>query len=145
MRRRALVFIATVGLVLLAWAEPALAKGPDQATISGPGLVRPIVVSGLGEPGSTDKLGELADGSGLFLAMFGPDGSSGQRLASEAPAGVLGPKYDLTYRVPDGTPTGGLVRQDLYPQAAGGPVTHTEAGQAVFGTRTSGGWYRAPA
>jgi hypothetical protein len=139
------IFLAIITVVVLVSAAPAFAKGPDQATISGPGLARPIVVSGFGEPGSTDKLGELADGSGLFLAMFGPGNSAGQRLATDAPTSTLGPKYDLTYRVPDGTSTGGLVRQDLYPDAAGGPVTYTAAGQAVFGTRTNGGWYRAPA
>jgi hypothetical protein len=143
MRWRMPVFFSTVGLIVLAWASPALAKGPDQATINGPGLARPIVITGFGEPGSVGNLGELADGSGLFLAMFGPDGEN--QLVSATPAGTLGPRYDLTYRVPDGTPNGGLVRQDLYPEAAVGPVTFTAAGQAVFGTVTSGGWYRGPA
>jgi hypothetical protein len=143
MRWRMPVFISTLGVIVLAWASPALAKGPDQATITGPGLARPIVIAGYGEPGSVGNLGELADGSGLFVAMFGPDGEN--QLVIAAPAGTLGPRYDLTYRVPDGTPNGGLVRQDLYPGAAGGPVTYTAAGQPVFGTVTTGGWYQAPA
>jgi hypothetical protein len=129
-------------MVVLATASPALAKGPDQATISGPGLARPIVLDGNGEPGSGEHLGMLSDGSGLFLAMFGPSG--GQALTSEAPGGALGPKYELAYRVPGGEPTPATVRQDLYPRAAGGPVTYTRAGQPSFGSATSGGWYRAP-
>ena len=143
MRWRPLVFVATVGFVVIAWASPAMAKGPDQATITGPGLDKPIVVTGYGEPGSGDGLGELADGSGLFLVMFGSDGSN-RSVVSEAPSDQLGPKYQLSYRVPDGTNEGSTVRQDLYPLAAGGPVTYTEAGQAVFGNRTTGGWYQAP-
>jgi hypothetical protein len=142
MRRRALVVMATVGVVVFGWASPAMAKGPDQATITGPGLAEPIVVAGYGEPGSRDGLGELADGSGLFLVMFEP---SNPRLVSEAPEGSLGPKFEISFRVPDATETGSTVRQDLYPQASGGPVTYTEAGQAVFGVTTQGGWYRAPA
>ncbi len=144
MRRRTLVFIATVGFVVIAWASPAMAKGPDQVTITGPGLNKPIVVSGYGEPGSGGNLGEIADGSGLFLVMFGSDGSS-RRVVSQAPTDQLGPRFQLSFRVPDGTESGSTVRQDLYPQAAAGPVTYTEPGQAVFGTTTSGGWYQTPA
>ena len=143
MRRRTFVFIATVGFVVIAWASPAMAKGPDQVTISGPGLDKPIVVSGYGEPGSGGNVGELADGSGLFLVMFGSNGSD-QKLLTQAPTAQLGPKFLLSYRVPDATEAGSTVRQDLYPQAAGGPLTYTEPGQAVFGTRTSGGWYQTP-
>jgi hypothetical protein len=157
MRWRALVVAATAGLLVLVSAGPAMAKGADRATISGPGLASPIVVGagddgsggggsgdgGSGEPGSGGSLATLADGSGLFLAMFGADG--GRRLTEPQPAGPLGPRYELTYRVPDGSPGPATVTQDLYPAAAGGPVTFTRAGQQVFGSTTAGGWYRAPA
>ncbi len=142
MRWRVLTVVAAAGLVVLLASGPALAKGADQATISGPDLAQPIVLSGNGEPGSGERLGELGDGSGLFLAMFG--GSGGQELTGAAPAGPLGPKYQLAYRVPGGAPTPDVVRQDLYPMAAGGPVTYTAAGQPAFGGTTRGGWYRAP-
>jgi len=141
MRWRPLVLMATVGVVVALWASPAMAKGPDQATITGPGLDEPIVVSGYGEPGSGYELSELADGSGLFLVMFEPADPS---VVSEAPDGPFGPKFELTFRVPDGDETASTVRQDIYPQAAGGPVTYTEAGQDVFGMTTRGGWYRTP-
>jgi hypothetical protein len=133
--------MAMVGSVVLLWASPAMAKGPDQATITGPGLAEPIVVNGPGEPGSGYELSELADGSGLFLAMFEP---ADPLLLSEAPAGPLGPKFEISFRVPDGNETASTVRQELYPQAAGGPVTYTEAGQVVFGRVTGEGWYRTP-
>jgi hypothetical protein len=120
-------------------AGPAAAKGADQAVITGPGLAKPIVVDGNGEPGSGETLGVLADGGGLFIAMFG--GPAGQRLAESPPPGDLGPRYQIAYRVPGGDKPD-IVRQDLYPVAAGGPVTYTAAGQTVFGNPTTGGWYQ---
>lgn len=147
MRWRALVVAATAAVLVLVSAGPALAKGADRATISGPGLTSPIVVGddgdAGGEPGSGGKLATLGDGSGLFLAMFGPGGGPG--LVEQQPAGALGPRYELAYRVPDGSATPATVTQDLYPAAAGGPVVYTRAGQQVFGGTTAGGWYRAPA
>ena len=146
MRWRALVVAAVAGLLVLLSGGPAMAKGADRATISGPGMAGPIVLGGdgaAGEPGSGGDLATLAEGSGLFLAMFGADG--GQRLTQSQPTGALGPRYELAYRVPDGSPDPSTVTQDLYPEAAGGPVTYTRAGQQVFGSTTTGGWYRAPA
>ncbi len=46
MRWRALAVAAVVGVIVLGTASPALAKGPDQATVTGPGLSHPIVVAG---------------------------------------------------------------------------------------------------
>ena len=148
MRWRALVVAAVAGLLVLLSGGPAMAKGADRATISGPGLAAPIVLDdgdggGGGEPGSGGNLATLGEGSGLFLAMFGADG--GRRLDQSQPAGALGPRYELAFRVPDGSPAPSTVSQDLYPEAAGGPVTYTRAGQQVFGSTTTGGWYRAPA
>jgi hypothetical protein len=143
MRWRVPIVLATAGLLVLAGTGPAFAKGADQATITGPGLAQAIVLGGEGEPGSIgDKLGQLANGGGLFLAMFGPDG--GKQLAPSAPAGALGPKYEVAFRVPGGAPTPDVVRQDLYPLAEGGPVTYTPPDQIELAGRTTGGWYRAP-
>jgi hypothetical protein len=126
-------------------ASPALAKGPDQVTISGPGLSKPIVVSGMGEPGSMDRLGELTNDCALFTAMFGPDPSSDQQFAAQAPTTALGPKYTLAWRVPTGEANPATVRQDLYPWAKDGPLVYTKPGQTSFPqTLTTGGWYRAP-
>ncbi len=142
-RWRVLMVAATAGLLVLATGSPALAKGADQATITGPGLAQPIVVGGDGEPGSGENLGLLAEDSGLFAAMFGA--MDGAALTSVVPAGPLGPKYELAYRVPGGNAVADTVRQDLYPSAPGGAVTYTAADQVALGGTTTGGWYRAPA
>lgn len=144
MIRRICVVAAVAALAVLMGAAPAAAKGADQATITGPGISTPIVVGGDGEPGSSEGLGRLGDASGLFVAMFGPDSSGAMALSTTAPPGPLGPKYELTYRVPGGNPKPDTLRQDAYPMAAGGPVTFTAAGQPVLGTKTTGGWYHAP-
>jgi hypothetical protein len=145
MMRRTWVVAATAGLAVLMAASPVVAKGADQATITGPGISTPIVVGGNGEPGSAEGLGQLGDASGLFVAMFGPDSSGAMSLSSEAPTGPLGPRYNIVFRVPGANPKPDTVKQDVYPLAAGGPVTFTPAGQSVLGTTTTGGWYRAPA
>jgi hypothetical protein len=135
--------LATVGLIVTGWASPALAKGADGATITGPDLAAPIVLD-LGEPGSGERLSQLADGSGLYLAMFGGS-EAALDLLSAPPAGQLGPKYEIAYHVPGSGAPGELVRQELYPLASVGPVTYTEPGQAVFDVPAAGGWYVAPA
>jgi hypothetical protein len=144
MIRRIGVVAAVTGLVVLTTAGPAAAKGADQATITGPGISTPIVVGGVGEPGSGERLGQLGDASGLFVAMFGPASNGAMALSGTAPTGALGPRYELKYRVPGGNPGPDTLKQDAYPLAAGGPVTFTAAGQPVLGTKTTGGWYRAP-
>jgi hypothetical protein len=141
MRWRAVTVAAVVGMVVLGTAGPAFAKGADQVTITGPGLARPIVLGGDGEPGSGEQLGMLSNGSGLFVVMFGP--TDGRQLSSDPPAASLGPRYELAFRVPGASPSPDIVRQDLYPSAPGGPVTYTPGGQTSFGGRTAGGWYRS--
>jgi hypothetical protein len=138
--RRLLIIVAAAAVVVLGTATPALAKGPDRATLTGPDLAEPIVVAGGGEPGMTGQLSDLAQKSGLFPAMFGTSGAT--PLLAQQPAGRLGPKYALVYRVPAGDDTRS-VRQDLYPSAAGGPLTYTPAGQTVFGgSSVTSGWFR---
>jgi len=53
---RKLIAVTTLAIAMsiaaaVTLATPALAKGPSQATITGPGLAHTIVVSGHGEPG----------------------------------------------------------------------------------------------
>src|SRR6266511_210530 len=106
-----------IAFALLALAPTAaLAKGASAGTIDG------------GEPGSGTDLGTLADLSGLFPAMFGqsPDPMLD---ASPTPAERLGPRYTITWTIPDGIGTAKKVRQDVYPYAAGAPVTYTKPGQ----------------
>jgi hypothetical protein len=133
-------------------ATPALAKGATQASITGPGLARPVTISAQGEalPGQSDMLSRLAGQTGLFTVLFGPgngapDGPS--PLRTPPAAASLGPKYTLTYTVPGVTPEpgqpDGQVRQYLYPRAAGGPVIYTLPGQQGFGAPLQAtGWLR---
>jgi hypothetical protein len=134
-------------------ATPALAKGPAQARITGPGLARAVVVSGNGEPGQQGRLASLADQTGLFTVMFGASASASiggpapARLHAPPPATSLGPRYTLVYTVPGVTPPPGQqfgrVRQDLYPRAPGGPLIYTPPGQQGFGgPLTVTGWLR---
>jgi hypothetical protein len=133
-------------------ATPALAKGATQASITGPGLARPVTISAQGEalPGQGDTLAILADQTGLFTVLFGPGSGTPDQpspLRTPPAAASLGPRYTLTYTVPGVTPgpgqRDGQIRQYLYPRAAGGPVIYTLPGQQGFGQPLQAtGWLR---
>jgi hypothetical protein len=143
MLRRLIVLTALAAgmsiAAVMTLATPALAKGPSQARITGPGLAHAILVTGDGEPGQQGRLGTLALQTSLFTAMFGPGGSvpAPIRLHTPPSAASLGPRYTIIYTVPGVTPQpgeqSGRIRQDLYPQAAGGPAIYTPQGQQGFG------------
>jgi hypothetical protein len=139
---RRLLWLATVGtLAALAVSAPASAKGPTAASLSGPGLDRAIPVKGQGESGPGTPLGSLVQYGGFFPQTFGqvPDPTTLKR-----PAGDLGPRYRVTYRVPGPSGTSTLV-QDVYPYAKPRPVTYMRAGQRFWGgMRTKGGWVVSP-
>jgi hypothetical protein len=142
MKPRVLAVLA-LAVLLLTVPSIAQAKGATAATIDGggPGGMPggPITLRGDGEPGSGTDLGTLADDSGLFAVMF-PGGTG--RLAA-APTDHLGPRYTITWTIPDGNGNDRKLRQHVYPYAATGPVTFMPAGQAVFDDTTIGGWYQA--
>jgi hypothetical protein len=156
MLRRFIILTAlaagTAIAVTAAVATPALAKGATQASITGPGLGRPVIISTQGEalPGEADTLSILAGQTGLFTVLFGPGndtpgGPSPLRIPPTAAS--LGPRYTVTYTVPGITPepgqADGQIRQDLYPRAAGGPVIYTLPGQQGFGQPLQAtGWLR---
>jgi hypothetical protein len=141
---RRLIILAglTAGLsavAVIALAAPALAKGPTQVRITGPGLARPIVVSGGGEPGQLDRLAVLATQTSLYTAMFGSGGSvpAPVRLPAPPSGAALGLRYTIVYTVPGVTPQPGQefgrIQENLYPYAAGGPVIYIPPGQHGFG------------
>jgi hypothetical protein len=133
--KRPLVLL--LALAALAVPATAAAKGPDQATITGPGLDAPISISGT--EGSGD-LGLLVQQTGFFPAAFhqSPDPMLGKQ-----PLARLGPRYLIVYRVPGPYGKADTLRQDLYPYAAGGPVSYWAPGQRFWGQEsTRGGWYR---
>jgi hypothetical protein len=134
-RRLPLVVLVAAGALLI--PATAAAKGPSDATITGPGLSSPLKFSGGGEGGNT-ALGRLVSWGGFFAQTFGqePDPLLGTR-----PTGLLGPRYDVTYVVPG--PSTDTLRQELYPYAVGGSFTYMEPRQKFWGDqRTHGGWYR---
>jgi hypothetical protein len=143
MKPRALVVLA-LAVLLLVVPTAAQAKGATAATIDGggPGGLPggPITLRGGGEPGSSTDLGMLAQGTGLYAAVFDPVSGG---VVKAAPTDRLGPRYTITWTFPD--PAGGKarkLRQRVWPYAAGGPVSYTPAGQAVLDTTSIGGWYQ---
>jgi hypothetical protein len=130
------------GALALAFAAAAAAKGPDQATITGPGLDSPIILGGDAEGNVGSTFGRFVEGAGFMHAVFRqtPD-----RMLAKRPKGDLGPRYDIVYRVPGGGTGTAYARQALYPYAAGGPVTYMRPGQLLFGGdhATHGGWFRS--
>ena len=121
----------------LVLAASAAAKGPSLATIAGPGLASPLTISGVGEGDTSTDLGLLVAEGGYFPEVFGQSPSP---LLRQTPRG-LGPRYVVRYTVPGETES--ILEQELYPYAAGAPVTYMRPGQRFWETqRTLGGWYR---
>jgi len=154
LRRLTIVAALAAGMCITAvmtLATPALAKGPTQARITGPGLAgHGIVVSGNGEPGQLSRLARLATQTSLFTVLFGPGGNIPvpPRPRTAPSAASVGPQYTVVYTVPRVTPRGymkfGRIRQDLYPLAAGGPLIYIPPGQIGFGQPIRiTGWIRA--
>jgi hypothetical protein len=141
MRARA-SFAGIVGALLLVVVGPAVAKvGIVEARIDGPGLggaglrILPPGTEELWESG-LDWAGGLDDAKIDSIAELG-------LMASE-----LGSKYVVTYRLDAGTEAAEIVRQELYPYAKGGPVTHTPPGQVIAEGRpwegaVTAGWHRS--
>lgn len=121
----------------VASAGPAWAKGIESATISGPGLDHPLDVT----PPNGDG-GRLAGLTGFWDVM--PGQPHPPTFTKQAPPGQLGPRYTITWRLMTGPEETTAIRQDLYPDAAGGPLVHTPDGQRIFEGTTAGGWYAAP-
>ena len=130
-------------IALLAVIAPtaALAKGASEAEIVGPGLDRPIVLTGSGDLATVMPLAELVEAAGFYPAVFvrSPD-----PMLDERPVGDLGPKYTITYVMPGPNSEVDELVQDVYPYAKPDPVTYTAPGQPFFGTeQTRGGWFVA--
>ena len=130
--KRALLVLAVAGLVLPA---TALAKGPSEARITGPGLSKAIVITGEETDGS--PIMDLVDATGFFPAAFG---QSPNPMTSR-PTGPLGARYSIDYTVPGGNMTTFKIHQDAYPYAKPYSVTYMKAGQPIFDMETKGGWF----
>ena len=134
----------TIALTVLAAAlvlpAAAAGKGASKASLQGPQVKGTLVIPGDGESGGT-PLGDVASHSGYFSGVFGQDPN--HPMLASAPRGALGPAYHMTYVVPGPNGSRSLVRQTIYPYAAGGAVSYMRPGQFVWdGQTTVGGWYR---
>jgi hypothetical protein len=133
--------IALVLVLALVLPAAAAAKGPASGHITGPGLDRPIELTGHGEPGSVGTLGRVAEQSGLFAALGGSRSVFGTNV-QRYPKVDLGARYTAWFTMPDADAR--TVRVYLYPHARPVPVTYVPTGQQPFGTGTmGGGWYVA--
>jgi hypothetical protein len=123
-------------IAMLALPATALAKGPSEARVAGPGVAKAIVIKGAETDGS--PIMDLADAAGFFPAAFGQTPSP---MTSTAPKGSLGPKYSLDYVVPGGNLVNFRIHQDLYPYARPSSVSYMKPGQPIFDMTTKGGWF----
>ena len=128
--KRLMLLTATLALVT---AAPAVAKGPDEATISGPGIDELTF--------KPHESGALIQGCGFFAQSFGQTPDVVERYR---PKNVDGARYTIVYRVPGPDGKTAFLRQDVYPHAPDYPVTYMKPGQPFFATeRTRGGWFLA--
>ena len=131
--KRLLVLAALTALVV---PTAALAKGPDEAKITGPGLAKAIVITGPEEEGSA--LMTFADAAGFFPGAFGQQPNT---MLPGRPKGDLGPRYTVEYNVPGGDGESWTLKQDLYPYALPAAVTYMKEGQEIFDMTSQGGWW----
>ena len=138
--RRQLVAAAVLAAALVV-PTVAAAKGPESASVTGPGLDRSIAVVGQGEMGPGTPLGTLVDAGGFFAQMYGQAPDPTLRVR---PAGSLGPHYRVTYIVPGPNGIRSVVVQHVYPFAKPVPLTYMRPGQLFWGDqRAHGGWFRS--
>jgi hypothetical protein len=132
--RRPLLLVTALAALLFPAA--AAAKGPSVASVTGPGLRHAVSIEGYGEGGNDTALGILVSDGGFFAQVYGATPVA----KTSRPVGTLGPRYEVTYTVPG--PNGdSSLRQDLYPYATRGPVTHMAPDQKFWGRQyTPGGW-----
>jgi hypothetical protein len=135
--KRPLLVLAIAALVV---PTAALAKGPSEAVVNGPGDGGGINFGSGGGPPDSGPLGTLAEQAGLYPAVFSqqPD-----PMLKSRPKGNLGPKYTITWTVPGPNNETWKLRQDVYPYATPAPVTYMAPGQPVYSDKTVGGWYQA--
>jgi hypothetical protein len=131
------VSIAVAAIAALVVPALAAAKGPTAVSISGDGLTKTVKVLYDGSGGSPGDA--LTQAAGFFPSAFG---QSPDPMLHRRPAGPLGPRYKVVWRVPGGAIY--RLKQDLYPYARGGAVAYMKPGQPIFDMTTRGGWYRNP-
>ena len=140
----ALTAVGTAGL-LLGSGPAAWAKGPTEATVTGPGLAEPVKLE-LGMHGeAAPRYADLIDATGVFNL------GTREMCRLARPPASLGPEYRLTWRLPALSGYFGVdedtlrdpIEQRFYPDAAGGAVTRLAGSdtwiRGMTGTRF---WWR---
>jgi len=130
--------IAILGVFL---PGTALGKGASEASITGPGLSKPISLAGEGQPGGEERM-QIAQEAGFFPAVFA---QSPNPMLDERPVGALGPKYTITYVMPGPNNEEDELVQDLYPYASPNAVSYVAPGQPFWTTEETRGWFVATA
>jgi hypothetical protein len=135
MKKRMLTITVVVCAIVVTTVGTALAKGPESATLSGPGIEGPTELDQ-----NDPLLGQLMELSGIWF-------ETDQRLPNE-PAGDLGPAYNLTWvnsAPPEDAIEERTIRQTLYPFAEHGPLINTPAQVGLVGWGAEVlGWSEAP-
>lgn len=134
---------AAILTAALALPNLAAAKGPESASLAGPGLERSLAIHGQGEMGPGTPLGSLVDLGGFFPQMYGQTPDPTLRTQ---PKSTLGQRYTITYVVPGPNGIKSRVVQYVYPYAKPVPLTYMRPGQKFWDSRRAfGGWFVASA
>lgn len=140
--RSGMVLSLLIAAAVIATASSALAKGAESATVTGPGIDRPIELM---DAADSDLVARLMEQTG---GLYGTDGTGDLPLPLEEPPGEPGPSYTLTwvrYGAPGESVDERTVRQVIYPDAENGPVIHTPAQEGLRGGGPGViGWFAAP-
>jgi hypothetical protein len=142
MRRGQVPAAFAISVIAVLWTSvPAMAKGPSQGVITGPGLVSPISLRESGDAKSIGPdLASVAEESGFFLGVWGGDPDH----LRHRPAGDLGPRYTITYSMPLSERRSDTIVQYVFPYAEPKPITYMPAKQVFWGdNETVGTWYVA--
>lgn len=136
---KVITVVAFIAFVLFGFINPAFAKGPESAIITGPGIDQPIELIDIA---NRDLVARLMEQTGLWYAT----GDLPQPI--DKPAGDLGPSYTLTW-INSGPPGASLdertIRQEIYLEAENGPVIHTPDQEPLQGWGPERiGWFAAP-
>lgn len=133
-----LTAIAVASVVLLGSVQPAAAKGPSAATLSGPGIDRPIDLIQTADP---SVMHELMQQTGLWFSV-------GEALSDEPASRDLGPRYTLSWvnsGPPDLSEEDRTIDQYIYAHSILGLVIHTPEQDGLSGWGPSViGWFVAP-
>jgi hypothetical protein len=126
--------VAVLVLLLVGTASPAVAKGPLEVAVSGPGVdttmnyyTKSVVDVDMGSLGEAAR---IYDVYGTYRPAPTPGVSKG----------ALGARYVLTWDMGDHD-----IVQHAYPFAEGGAWVHFLPGQQLFGKPVADGWSSAPA